>query len=332
MPLGWYALVTRFDASAHVPPTQFDAALQTFPHAPQLAWFVFVFTSHPSNGSPLQSRKPGLHAPTVHVPPLHAGVLFPTLHALPHPPQLFGSVPVLSSQPSAGFPLQSPKPALHVPTVHVPPLQPGVSFCTGHDLPHPPQLAGSAFVLSSQPSWGLPLQSPNPVLHVPTVHAPPLQPGVSFCTGHERPHPPQLPGSVFVLTSQPSCGLPLQSPNPVLHIPTVHIPPPHAGTSLNAGHVLPHPPQFPGSAPVFTSQPSIALLLQSVKPALHVPTVQLPPLHPGTSFSAGPASRHPPQFPGSALVFTSQPSIALPLQSTKPVLHAATVQLPPPHP
>src|SRR4051794_26483206 len=48
-------------------------ATHTCPHAPQFCT-VPVFVSQPSAGSPLQSAKPGLHAPRTHCPLLQTAV------------------------------------------------------------------------------------------------------------------------------------------------------------------------------------------------------------------------------------------------------------------
>ena len=63
-------------------------------------------------GRPLQSAKPALQVAICTTPPLQAGVPLATAQALPQPPQLAASLLVLTSQPSAGLPLQSAKPVL----------------------------------------------------------------------------------------------------------------------------------------------------------------------------------------------------------------------------
>ena len=85
---------------------------------------------------------------------------------VPHPPQLFGSVPAMkTSHPSIGMPLQSAKPVLHV-YVHVGLLQPLVVFGRdGHTVPHPPQLFGSDWTFTSQPSALFALQFEKPMAH-----------------------------------------------------------------------------------------------------------------------------------------------------------------------
>jgi hypothetical protein len=65
-----------------------------------------------------------------------------------------------------------------------------------HLLPHAPQLLGSEFVFTSQPSAALPLQLANPAVHEVTAHAPALQVTVSLLVRQTTPHAPQLLGSV----------------------------------------------------------------------------------------------------------------------------------------
>jgi len=67
----------------------------------------------------------------------------PLTQAMPHPPQLLASVLVLTSQPSAGLPLQSLKPELQDWMPQTPCWQPAVSLLVRHTLPQAPQLLGS---------------------------------------------------------------------------------------------------------------------------------------------------------------------------------------------
>src|SRR4051812_20739712 len=83
--------------------------------------------------------------------------------ATPQPPQLFGSVVTLVSQPSAGLRLQSAKPwvppqeVLHRPATHE--LTP---FGDAHADPHAPQLCTSVATFTSQPLVAFPSQSAKP--------------------------------------------------------------------------------------------------------------------------------------------------------------------------
>src|SRR3954466_4977995 len=98
---------------------------------------------------------------------------------LPHAPQLLALLRRLISQPSACLlPLQSAKPALHVPTLHEPPAQLRAMLFCEHWVPHAPQLVTSEAVLLSQPSASLlPLQSEKPALQAP-LHVPLPQEGL----------------------------------------------------------------------------------------------------------------------------------------------------------
>jgi hypothetical protein len=113
---------------------------------------------------------------------LHVGEAFALAgHAnwAPHPPQLFGSVVVLTSQPLPALPSQSANGALQEPTPQALLLQPGVPFATaGHTVPQPPQLFLSVLVSTHAPPplRVLALQS-VPELHEPT-HWPPVHASV----------------------------------------------------------------------------------------------------------------------------------------------------------
>src|SRR5579871_1300312 len=156
--------------------------MQRLPQLPQWLGSMLVLTSQPLATTPSQSAKPALQLPILHTPPTHAGVPLGTTQTVLQPPQWFGSLLVLVSQPSVGLLSQSEKPGLQLPILHTPPAHAGVALGTTHTLPQLPQWFGSPLVLVSQPSSGLPLQSPKPVLHVPTAHTPPSQPGVALGT------------------------------------------------------------------------------------------------------------------------------------------------------
>jgi hypothetical protein len=63
-----------------------------------------------------------------HAPFAQLAVPLLELQMCPQAPQLFGSAPVFTSQPSEGFPLQSAQPWLHAATMHCPLLQPEVAL------------------------------------------------------------------------------------------------------------------------------------------------------------------------------------------------------------
>jgi hypothetical protein len=69
--------------------------------------------------------------------------------ARPQAPQCVALVWVLASQPLAGLPSQSPKPAAQRTTVHIPPAQPlAATLASAQAAPHALQLAGSMAVLA----------------------------------------------------------------------------------------------------------------------------------------------------------------------------------------
>jgi hypothetical protein len=81
---------------------------------------------------------------------------------------------------------------------------------------------------------------------------------------------------------------------------------------------LPHAPQWVTEARVSVSQPLVALVSQSPKPALHAPRAQLPARHAAAALAKAHARPHDPQFAGSLVVAASQPLVALPSHSAKP--------------
>ena len=139
-------------------------------------------------------------------------------HALPHLPQLSGSL-ARSAQPLAHA--ISPPAQLHAPSTQVVPLP--------HAVPQAPQ-SWSSEVTSTQP----PLQSVRPVGHPPVVHMPSAH---TLPDGQATLQPPQLSGSLVS-----SRHAPLQSVSPA----------PHDAAQAPAEHTwapqsVPHAPQLCGS-------------------------------------------------------------------------------------
>jgi hypothetical protein len=100
----------------------------------------------------------GTHAPLTQ--------LCPEGQALLHAPQCAAVLVVLVSQPLDALLSQLPRPTLQAPTPHAPPAQ--VCIATFERLqtaPHPPQFAGSTWVLTSQPFTALLSQFAKPALH-----------------------------------------------------------------------------------------------------------------------------------------------------------------------
>jgi hypothetical protein len=324
------------------------------PQPPQLAASLpRVAVSQPLLASPSQSPKPLAHAPTTHADPEHAfTATFESEQALVHEPQWLTSV-VSFTQAPVQFVRPLPQVVVHTPLEHtVPP---------GHTLPHDPQLPPLARTLTSQPFAGLPSQSAKPGLQVPIAHVPAAQLALAFGNEHVMPHPPQSFTSLpRVAVSQPSAGLPLQSPQPLAHAPTTHAPAEHAFTvtcgsahapaqlpqwltsvcsftqlpeqlvspaphvvvhvplehTVPPGHTLPHEPQLPLFARTLISQPFAGLPSQSAKPGLQVPIAHVPAAHVALAFGNEHVMPQPPQLLASlARVAVSQPSAALPLQS-----------------
>ena len=203
------------------------------PQPPQLPWSVCVFTHAPLQNvgkfgllqvamhlpSPLQVKVPFAgragqleqalphsiepEGQLLHLPPLQLS-RFPSApigHAFPHPPQLFGSLAVSTSQPSEALWLQSCIGGKHE-MPHEPPEHHGEPPVELHRLLQPPQLFGSVDVSISHPFHALPSQSLNCGLG---LHETIEQPEFShFSTAwfvlHDAPQDPQLPVSFVVFT------------------------------------------------------------------------------------------------------------------------------------
>ena len=93
------------------------------------------------------------------VPPAHDGVLCGTLQMFEQVPHADVVVVRSTSQPSAGLPLQSAKPALHAAMVQPPLLHAARALARVHAVPQLPQLVVLEPRFASQPSAALPLQS-----------------------------------------------------------------------------------------------------------------------------------------------------------------------------
>ena len=183
--------------------------LHAAPHAPQFAALLDVFVSHPFVGSPSQSAKGALHARIVHAPAMHAAAACAKEHVVAHVPQCSTLLDVFVSQPFAGLPSQSPKPALHAPRTQAPPLHDALALGNAQAWPQIPQFAALVPRSVSQPFAALPSQSPCPAGHIPTAHVPPLQ--IAPVAVHACPQLPQLDGFTARSTSHPFAALPSQS-------------------------------------------------------------------------------------------------------------------------
>src|SRR5581483_2151115 len=135
----------------------------TTPHAPQFFGSRETTASQPLAALLSQSEYPWLQAWSWHIPAWQLSTALGATHTTPHMPQFLASEVRSCSQPLSTLPSQSPKLALHLPTPHEPPEQPGAPFITaGQRLPQPAQLLGSAMVSASQPSPAFLLQSAKP--------------------------------------------------------------------------------------------------------------------------------------------------------------------------
>jgi hypothetical protein len=132
-------------------------------------------------------------------------------------------------------------------------------------------------------------------------------------------------------TSHPFPELPSQSAKPVsqrnMHVPVMQngrVP------ADGVGQVLPHAPQCVVLVWTSVSQPSVAVALQSPKPASQRETAQVPSTHAGVPFASAHATPQPPHV---ATVFrsASQPFAVSASQSAAPGGHDVTSHVPATH-
>lgn len=295
------------------------AALQARPQAPQLATSAEVLTSQPSAGRRSQSPNPALQLAIAHLLALHAAVAFCRVHTAPHAPQLFASVVVFTSQPSAANPSQLANPTLQDAIPQIPAEQLAVAFGRLHTKLQEPQFDTSVSRLTHEP-----LQLVKPVPH-PVVHAPLLQ---TWPLLHAVVQLPQWAESASRFASQPVDASPSQSAYPVLQLAIVHCPETQASVAFARLQTAPQLPQLFTFVFRFTSQPSTGLPLQSAYPGLQLLIVHTPALQVETAFGSEHWLPQAPQLPALVVRFTSQPSDATVLQSPNPLLQLAMAQAP----
>lgn len=116
------------------------AALQAWPHPPQLARLLVRLISQPLLRALLsQLPNPGLHV-IEQLPALHNGVPLAGLHGCPHAPQCANVVFVLTSQPFPDALSQLPQPVVQLLTEHVPVAHVPVALAGEQATPQAPQL------------------------------------------------------------------------------------------------------------------------------------------------------------------------------------------------
>jgi hypothetical protein len=223
------------------------------------------------------------------------------VQALPHPPQLFGSVfsltqPTVGQQLSpgahAGPPLQVVC-TTQAPATHASP--------TAHGLPQRPQFFGSVST-SEQPvaqHWSVPVHTGPPLHEAGAVQFPVWQvsPG-----GQRRLHRPQFLGSVstFAHPDVQHCLPPVQTGPPLHDVGATQLP---FWQVSPIAHWNPHSLQLLGSFWTSTQPPGQQVESVPVQggPPMQPVLAQLPPTQvaPG-----GHARKHPPQLFGSVCVST----------------------------
>src|SRR5437868_5758451 len=171
-------------------------------------------------------------------------------------------------------------------------------------------------------------------------------------------HEPQLFTSPAVFTSQPSTYAALQFARPVLHAVTAQFDAEHAVVANGALHARLHWPQCEAfevrsksssmrlsqslSMPSHCSTPPAVRMQAYSQPLLATPSAshqlaaqekaQTPLTQLSDALAASQTLPHKPQLLTEFCVFTSQPFCTCRSQSAKPVLHCATLHMPPSQP
>jgi hypothetical protein len=193
----------------------------------------------------------------------------------------------------------------------------------GQLAPQAPQLAAEVRKSASHPFDDMLSQLPKLVLQVDTLQVLLLQVLVSTWGRSLQSllHAPQLAVSLLRVVSQPSPVFELQSARPEMHMRLAQA----LATQLalmTPGSVLQlllHPLQLVAELAMFTSHPSLDMLLQLAKPVLHELNPQVPPEQVFTALASVQAMPQVdgctgPQFAVLVRVFTQ-----LPEQLTVPV-------------
>jgi hypothetical protein len=146
------------------------------------------------------------------------------------------SVLVFTSQPSAGFKLQSAAAPRHGPSRHAPLWQRASALANEQTLPQAPQFEGSLCVLTSHPVDVMWSQSAKGELQFTILHALDVQSGFALSRLHANPQVPQFAVLAVRFTSQ-SEGLPSQLAKFWSHAPKPHVPRTQAGLPFaTCGH------------------------------------------------------------------------------------------------
>ena len=292
-----------------LPPWSFVHALPQ----PAQFWLVPSVVSQPE--AALQSAKPELQPPMVHVPVLHEAPALRYVHGTPQLPQSV-TVRTLRSHPLSRMPSQFPKPALHVGEQPVVGLQAVVPLAFWHTSLHERQCA-------VVPSWvsqaGAPAtHSAKPVAHEVEVHVPPPHVSLEFGMSQEES---QLPQSVSVQidVSQPFEGFASQLSKPALHVYWQPFVPLQLTWPCVLEQPLPQAAQFV-SVPRGVSQPVEGFASQLPQFAAQAPSAQLPLVHDSAAFARSQSTSQSPQSV-SVRMLRSQPLPRSPSQLFQPVSH-----------
>lgn len=251
-------------------------------------------------------RPQGWQAPAAQIEPEHT---------VPHVPQLDGLLAVETSHPLVSLPSQFAKPGRHW-SVQTPRTQVLVALIReGQALPHMPQSVLLALRSTSHPLVSTPSQLAKPGMQV-SAHRPALQLAMLLAgDGHAMLQPPQCAVLVVVSTQDP----PQRSAGAVQPLTQRRAAESHTGVAPE--HCTPQPPQLLAESSR-VSHPLVALVSQSAKPALHVPTRHCAEAQAAVALGSVQLRPQAPQWFALLAVLTSQPLPAKRSQSAKPLAHA----------
>ena len=132
--------------------------------------------------------------------------------------------------------------SVHTPAEHTSPV--------AHARPHIPQCALVLWSGVSHPLAAFMSQSAKPTAQV-IRHAPPMHVALALAPAvHAWLQRPQCVPEEVRSVSQPLAAVMSQSPKPVLHAATPHVPLAHEAVPLGAVQTRPHMPQFAGLSDV----------------------------------------------------------------------------------
>jgi hypothetical protein len=280
--------------------------------------------SQPLEWVPSQLPQPELQLEMRHWPVAQVSDALARLQVIPQPPQSESVVREVS-QPLASFPSQFPQPESQLAMWQLPPEQEAVACARLQGVPQEPQLDSVSREVSQPLAW-LPSQLPHKESQLTMRHWPVAQDSLAWARLQVFPQPPQLE-SVVRSVSQPLEWVPSQLPQSESQLVMRQLPVEHSSPACGSEQAVPQEPQLLRVVSV-CSQPLESWPSQSPHSESQLPMWQEPPTQEGVAFAR---LQVVPQEPQSVNVSreVSQPSEAVPLQSSHSESQLPTWQEPP---